>query len=151
MVKMNDGVCGEILKRHGVRPTSNRIIIYRELIAEEHPSSMSELETRIMTIDKSGIFRTLTLFKEHHLVHVIEDGDGETKYEPCYRSNADGDADDDEHVHFFCENCHKTFCLYDTPVPDVSIPHGYIVSSTNFVIKGLCQECAAKLSLKRRG
>ena len=43
--------------------------------------SLSELEYKILSIDKSGIFRALTLFREHHLVHVIEDGGDGVRYE----------------------------------------------------------------------
>ena len=61
----------EILQGHGVKPTANRIVVLRELAVAERPMSLTELEYKILSIDKSGIFRALTLFKEHHLVHVL--------------------------------------------------------------------------------
>ncbi len=129
----------DLLTEHGVKPTANRIVIVRALENSGRPLSMSELEERILTIDKSGIFRTLTLFREHHLVHVIEDeGDG-VRYELCHSHNTEDD--EDMHVHFFCERCHKTFCLEDTPLPYVSLPEGYEPLSANYIIKGICPRC----------
>ena len=46
---------------------------------------------------RQGIFRSLTLFKEHHLVHAIEDGGDGTRYELCL--SHDSARDEDAHVH----------------------------------------------------
>ena len=56
-----------LLGRHGVRVTPNRVLVAMALAEEKRPLSMTELEDRIETVDKSGIFRTLEIFKEHHL------------------------------------------------------------------------------------
>ena len=90
----------ELLAFHGVKPTANRILVASELEAAGRPLSLSELEAKIKTIDKSGIFRALTLFREHHLVHVIEDGGDGVRYELCH--SHDEEHDDDIHVHFYC-------------------------------------------------
>lgn len=133
----------EWLRGHGVRPTGNRIVIARELGRSRAPLSMSELERRIGTIDKSGVSRTLAVFREHHLVHTIEDGEGQVKYELCM--SHDGDDDDDAHAHFFCERCHRTICLNDVPVPVFSVPEGYVVHGTNCLLVGLCPDCRKKM------
>ena len=95
----------------------------------------------IDSIDKSGIFRTLTLFKENHLLHQIDDGCEGVRYELCH---AHGEVDDDRHVHFHCEVCHRTFCLEDTPIPAVTYPNGFQVESVNYMAKGICPKCAKK-------
>ena len=51
---------------------------------------------------------------------------------------------DDEHTHFFCEQCRRTFCLKQIQVPVVPLPDGFKLNSINYVLKGLCPECAAK-------
>lgn len=129
----------EMLAEHGVRPTANRIVIARCLSMAGRPLSMSEIEYEIETIDKSNISRTLATFREAHLVHTIEDGSDNVRYEIC-RSH-EHHHDDDLHAHFYCEKCHRTFCMEEIPVPEVSLPQGYSVSSVNFVIKGICPEC----------
>ena len=99
----------KLLLEHGVKPTANRLVIAQALRRAGRPLSMTELEDRLETIDKSNIFRTLTAFRDAHLVHVLEDtGDG-VRYELCHSHHED--HDDDLHVHFYCTRCHRTYCL----------------------------------------
>lgn len=133
----------EMLERHGVKVTANRIVVARELDRSSQPMTMAELERKILTIDKSGIFRVLTLFKAHHLVHVIEDGGGAgARYELCRSRH--GDFDDDEHPHFHCEACGRTFCLEDTSVPNVDLPEGFQQATVSLLVRGLCPDCAKR-------
>ncbi len=135
---MNEAQLIILMQQHGIRPTANRIIVAKALAEESRPLTMTELDDRIGSIDKSGIFRTLTLFKEQHLVHVLEDGEG-VRYELCH--SHDHSIDNDMHVHFHCEHCGQTICLEDLPIPEVTLPDGYEVQSANFVLKGICPKC----------
>ncbi|MBR1872276.1 MAG: transcriptional repressor [Bacteroidales bacterium] len=130
----------ELLSRHGIRPTPNRLLVARALEESGRPVSMSELETAIDSIDKSGIFRTLVLFRDKHLVHVLEDGGDGARYELCH--SHDSEHDDDLHVHFYCEKCRKTFCLEDIHIPRVSLPQGWSAHTVNYMIKGVCPSCS---------
>ena len=141
---MNSEECSQLLEAHGVKPTANRIVVVKALAAAERPMSLTELEYKILSIDKSGVFRALTLFREHHLVHVLEDGGDGVRYELCL-SHDEHQEDDDQHVHFYCEHCHRTFCLPATPIPPVSLPDGYLMQSINYMVTGLCPECRKKL------
>lgn len=138
---MNDNELIELMERHGIKSTANRIIIARALVEGRHPMTMLELEDNIGSIDKSGIFRTLTLFRDHHLVHVVEDSEG-VRYELCHSD--DHHVDNDMHVHFHCEKCGETICLKDIPIPDVDLPEGYETESANFILKGFCPKCQNK-------
>lgn len=136
----------ELMQLHGVKPTANRIVVAKTLMVEHRPLTMTELEERIGTIDKSGIFRTLTLFKERNLVHVLEDADG-TRYELCHsHSHLE---DNDMHLHFHCERCGCTICLEEFPIPAVNLPQGFTMQSANFVINGLCPKCSGRHSTER--
>ncbi len=132
----------EALEHHGVKPTANRIVVYEALAASYRPMSLAELEQKIMTIDKSGIFRSLCTFRESHLLHVIEDGGEGVRYELCH--SHDHHQHDDMHVHFHCERCGRTFCIDNTPIPIVELPEGYQMTSANYVVKGICPECVGK-------
>lgn len=134
-----------LLEEHNIKPTANRLIVLRTLDGAGRPMSLTELENKIQTIDKSGIFRTLSLFREQHLVHVIEDGGDGVRYELCH--SHDDDVDDDLHVHFYCEQCHQTYCLDHIPVPGIDLPEGFIMSSVNYMVKGICPHCAYKKHL----
>ena len=136
---MNEQLCVKLLEHHGVKPTSNRLLVAEALETAQRPLSLMELETRIKTIDKSGIFRALTLFREHHMVHVIEDGGDGVRYELC-RSH-DDEHDDDMHVHFFCEVCRQTYCLDNIKIPPVELPGGFVMNTVNYMVKGTCPNC----------
>ena len=129
----------KLLSEHGIKATANRILVAVALSEAGRPLSLMELEDRIVSIDKSGIFRCLSTFKEHHLVHSIEDVEG-TRYELCL--SHDSDHDEDTHVHFYCERCHRTFCLDDIHIPPVVLPKGYDSRTSNYLVKGICPECS---------
>jgi len=132
----------DMMMHHGVKPTANRILLATVLAEATRPLSMAELGDVLDTVDKSVISRTLALFKDSHLVHVIEDGSESVRYELCH-SHDDGE-DDDVHVHFYRLQCRRTFCLHDTHIPSVLLPEGYSMDSVNYMVKGVCPECQAK-------
>ena len=51
--------CEQLLTEHGIKPTANRIVVVKALAAAERPMSLTELEYKILSIDKSGVFRAL--------------------------------------------------------------------------------------------
>ena len=86
------------LEAKGIKPTSNRILVMKALASGENPQSLKDLEQKMVSMDKSSIFRTLTLFLEHDAVHAFEDGRGVLNYELC---EEDGECDHhDGHIHF---------------------------------------------------
>lgn len=130
------------LETKGIRPTANRILILKALAKESNPLSLSNLEHLMVSMDKSSIFRTLTLFLEHDVVHAFEDGRGVLNYEPC---EEDGACDHhDGHIHFYCESCQRSFCMEDIHIPSFELPAGFSPHSISFVIKGECPECRKK-------
>lgn len=129
----------ELFAQHGVKVTANRLLIAQALEEAGRPLSMTELEDRLETIDKSNVFRALTAFRDAHLVHALEDtGDG-VRYELCLSHHED--EDDDVHVHFYCIKCHRTFCLHEVPVPPVTVPEEYVPESVSYLVKGICPAC----------
>ena len=129
----------EILERKCVKPTSNRIIVLDSILKAKRPVSLGELDGKIETIDKSNIFRVLTLFLEHDIVHGIEDGSGSLKYEVC--GGHARHSLSDQHVHFYCEACGTTYCFKSTHIPLAPVPDGFKPRFINYMIKGLCSDC----------
>lgn len=130
------------LENKGVRPTANRILVLRTLAGAGRPMSLSDLERAMPQMDKSSIFRVLTLFKESDVVHAFEDGRGVLNYEPC--GSERGCSRADSHVHFYCESCRRSFCLDDIHVPAFLLPEGFTPHSASFVVKGECAECCRR-------
>lgn len=133
----------KILEESGVKPTANRVLVLRCLMAADSPRSLIELETELETMDRSSVLRVLSLLCEHGMVHVMEDGRGVSKYEFCPDSHHhDGsDSHDLHHAHFYCEKCEKVYCLEDVSVPHIAVPEGFQVKGANFMLKGICKDC----------
>lgn len=129
-----------------IKPTAIRLLILRTMMQHKEAFSLLDLENDLDTVDKSTIYRTITLFLTHHLIHAIDDGSGSLKYAVC--SNDCNCEVDDLHTHFYCEKCHRTFCLKSIHIPMVTLPQGFTVNSVNYVLKGLCADCAGRHSLK---
>lgn len=130
------------LESKGIRPTANRILVMKTLMGEQNPQSLSNLERKMVSMDKSSIFRTLTLFLEHDVVHVFEDGRGVLCYELCEEKGACDHHDG--HIHFYCESCQRSFCMEDIHIPSFELPEGFYPHSISFVIKGECPDCRKK-------
>lgn len=132
----------DLLTRRKIQPTAIRILVLQAMMQANRTVSLLDLENILDTVDKSSIFRTITLFLSHHLAHSIDDGTGSLKYAVCGET-CSCDVED-LHTHFHCEKCNKTFCLKNIPTPVVSMPKGFTLSSINYVLKGLCADCAGK-------
>lgn len=130
------------LESKGIRPTANRILVMKTLMGEQNPQSLSNLERKMVSMDKSSIFRTLTLFLEHDVVHAFEDGRGILCYELCEEKGACDHHDG--HIHFYCESCQRSFCMEDIHIPSFELPEGFYPHSISFVIKGECPDCRKK-------
>ena len=132
----------ERLNEKGIKPTANRILVCRELARRGCPMSLADMEEAMPEADRSSIFRVLTLFQEHDLVHTFTDGRGVLHYELCH---SHGECHmEDRHLHFYCETCHRSYCLEDTPLPHLTLPAGFEAHSWSFVVKGQCPHCARR-------
>lgn len=132
----------EKLKLHGIRPTAVRLLIMREIEKADHPLSALEIETSLETVDRSTITRTIAILAEADIIHTIHDGSGAAKYELCPAHHHH--SPDDNHIHFHCRKCERTFCIPSEPLPHVNIPEGYVKESAEYIITGLCPECSHK-------
>lgn len=142
---MNAKDCCDILTQAGIRPTSTRILVYEAIAEEKNTFSLGDLEERLPSIDKSGLFRTLTLFHDHRLIHSVDDGSGSLKY--CFCHNHGNCRKEEEHCHFYCEECRKTYCLDQDLIPHVDLPEGFIPRKINYIVKGICANCAKQKHL----
>lgn len=130
------------LDNAGIRVTANRLLIWRKVRHSFSGAfSLADLEAALPTIDRSTLFRTLTLLSEAHLLHDIDDGSGSQKYCVCH---VDDTRNCMGHVHLTCRNCHRTSCLTNVRIPPVPLPEGFLPEETEYIVKGICAECAKK-------
>ena len=71
------------LEKQRIKPTAIRLLVLDAISNKEEIISLLDLEAELGTIDKSTLFRTLTLFQKHLIVHTIDDGSGSLKYSVC--------------------------------------------------------------------
>lgn len=128
------------LEDRGIRITSVRLLILKAMINYPQAFSLADMEDELETVDKSTLFRTISLFHDKHLIHSIDDGSGSIKYSVC--STDCTCSLKDLHVHFACNHCKKTYCLESIHIPTVQLPQGFLLQSVNFVMKGLCDHCS---------
>lgn len=122
-----------------IRITAVRLLIWRTLREKITDAfSLADVQDLLYTIDKSTIFRTLTLFSEHGLLHTIDDGSGMQKYCVCHCTDSDHHH---HHIHLTCIRCHKTWCIEDIEVPVVPVPDDFEVTEREYVVKGICRRC----------
>lgn len=124
----------EFLSEHGIRPTAVRILVWRTLQRFDYVFALSDLEVALPTVDRSTLFRALTLFAEKDLLHLVDDGSGQQKY--CLHLS--------DHVHLTCTVCGRTICLENQEVPRVAVPEGFEVHHISYLIRGVCAHCAHK-------
>ena len=137
---MNNDRFEMMLEKRGIKPTAIRNLILKTMLDTDQTVSIPDLENKLISVDKSTIFRTITQFLSHNLVHCIDDGTGSLKYAVC-REECDCSLAD-LHSHFYCESCNKTFCMRSLPVPVVDLPEGFTLHGVNYVMKGLCDKCS---------
>ncbi|MBP3765373.1 MAG: transcriptional repressor [Bacteroidaceae bacterium] len=131
----------QTLLNAGIRLTAVRLMVWQQIRhAFTDAFSLADLEAALSTVDRSTLFRTLTLFTESHLLHEIDDGSGAQKYCVCH---LDDTRQCQGHVHLTCRICHRTYCLTNVSIPQVALPKGFEPEETEYVVKGLCPRCAA--------
>lgn len=130
----------QLLEKAEIKPTSNRLLVLRTLLASKVPMSLLEIETSLQTLERSSISRVLGLFLKKDVIHAFEDGKGIAKYEICHGETHC--SPDDMHAHFYCEKCERVYCFEEINTPKINIPPEFKVRSVNYMLKGLCPRCS---------
>jgi Fur family transcriptional regulator, ferric uptake regulator len=73
---MNETIYLKKLEQREIKPTAIRLLILKTMMQHKEAFSLLDLENELDTVDKSTIYRTITLFLAHHLIHGIDDGTG---------------------------------------------------------------------------
>lgn len=124
----------------GIRVTAVRLLVFNTICEQiNNAFTLQDVMDKMSYADNSTVFRTLTLFAEHHLLHLIDDGSGMQKYCVCHCAEHKC-----HHVHLTCIVCHETICLKNIPLPQITVPEGYLVEEAEFVVKGVCPKCKNK-------
>lgn len=129
-------------RSQGMKVTHQRMEVFRELAGtEEHPDAEAlyqSVRTRVPSISRDTVYRTLASLEEQGIVHKAEILSGKARY----------DANVDRHHHFVCTKCGRVRDFYsealnELPVPETVSTLGR-VESAHVQLRGLCSACAGR-------
>ncbi len=130
----------ELFEQLAIRPTSVRLMVYRAISKFRDTFSAQDLEDELSWMDRSSIFRAVSLFSEKGLIHAVDDGGGIKRY--CLCKSIGKCNSQKMHCHFHCEKCGKTLCLDGVYMPSIDLPKGFITTHTSSIISGVCPMCS---------
>lgn len=132
----------EISKTRGIKITTPRILIFKELVknTKYHPSVedlYQNLKGQIYGLSLSTIYRTLNIFEQLGLVRRIPTPDGKAHYEIANYP----------HGHFICKVCGKIFDLdinqssFKKEINEI-LQKDFEIESCNILCYGTCKNCS---------
>jgi Fur family ferric uptake transcriptional regulator len=132
-----------ILKDHKLRNTAIRREILELFLETKHALTHSFIEKRLdNNFDRVTLYRTLKTFEEKGLIHRIASDTEVIEYALCKDDCHEHDHKHlDNHAHFKCESCQRTFCLDEIAVPDIKVPQGFAAKDFQLLVMGICEQC----------
>ena len=129
------------LQRHGLRSTTQRVLVLAELMARAGDvtaqSLHEELRAEHPTLGLATVYRTLGSLEQAGVLDALQHGHG-----TCYRWCAPG-----HHHHLTCSRCHRVVEVHDCDVAPwadrVARAHGFTEVRHQVELVGTCAACAA--------
>jgi Fur family ferric uptake transcriptional regulator len=135
-----------LLKQHHLNITKPRIKILEFFLNAENALDSYLIEKKVQhQIDRITIYRTLRSFLEKGIIHTIPTHDFSIQYALC-KNGCDEHRHQDNHFHFICEKCGKTFCLDEDAISTTTLPNGYVTHKIEVLLTGECKTCSTRKS-----
>lgn len=129
----------ELLRRHGVQVTAQRLAVLRAVSARPHGTAEEVAETarsEIGAISRQTVYDALGVLVDYGIVRRIQPAGSPARYEARVGDN---------HHHLICRTCDRVVdvdcavgavpCL--TPADDA----GYVIDETEVIYWGYCPDC----------
>jgi Fe2+ or Zn2+ uptake regulation protein len=135
-----DTELAELLRRRGLRATSQRVVMHRLLRdRNRHVSAeelLSEASEQLPGVSLPTVYSTLELFEGLGIVHRVNGGSGTLMW----------DTRSDVHHHMICRNCGRIEDI-ETPLDlegarRSAARSGFQPDRAEVVVSGLCARCA---------
>ena len=135
----DDAELAELLRKRGLRATSQRVVMHRLLRdTERHVSAeelLSEASERLPGVSLPTVYATLELFEQLGVVRRVNGGGGTLLW----------DTRADTHHHMICRNCGRIEDL-ETPLDLERVRRsaaraGFEPDRAEVVVSGLCAKC----------
>jgi len=132
-----------ILKQHQLRNTLIRREMLGLFLDVSHALCHGFIEKELQNqFDRVTLYRTLKTFEQKGLIHRIANDTDTIEYALCKEECQHQDhKHSDNHAHFRCEQCQRTFCLDNVSIPDITLPEGFNAKDFQLLVTGICTEC----------
>ncbi len=129
----------QILRRHGVQVTAQRLFIMRAISARPHATAdelTDSVRAEIGSISRQAVYDTLGVLVDKNLVRRIQPTGSAARYE---------DRVGDNHHHLICRDCNTMFdidcAVGDAPCLEIDDDHGFEIDEAEVVYWGRCSTC----------
>ena len=125
-----------VFTKNKISASYARVMIYEHLASiDSHPTVdaiYKHLHQELPTLSKTTVYNTLALFIKNDLVHALNVGNNEKRY----------DLKINQHIHFYCTICKGIYDIASTDnlVKTHPIP-GFKIIEKEIVLKGICRRC----------
>lgn len=141
--EIEDANAEELLRRHGLRATPQRVAVLEELVGEPNDSTAQQLHDRLRgrshSIGLATVYRTLDALVGAGLVEPLS----HFRDALCYRVCREG-----HHHHLVCSECHSIAelrgCELEEPLASVAAEHGFLATAHHLEVTGVCATCRAE-------
>lgn len=129
-----------VLSHGGVRVSAQRLAIMRHLMEHRtHPTVdeiYRDLHPEHPALSRTTVYNTLRLLLDNGMVKCIDGGPEGARW----------DYTEKDHAHFLCRRCGRVTDLDFTPtLPQArAIPKGYVATSAELTLRGVCARCAGE-------
>ncbi len=131
----------QTLTRHGLRPTPTRRAVLQAFSGKPYALASADIERELGSgTDRITLYRTLRSLEQQGLLHRVADETDVVRYAACSIECSPG-AHFDNHVHFKCEACARTFCLSQVAIPAVTLPGRFVAQRRDYLLWGTCGQC----------
>ena len=140
----------ELLRRHGVQVTAQRVAIMRAVSARPHATAdelTEDVRAIIGSISRQAVYDSLGVLVDKHLVRRIQPAGSPARFE---------DRVGDNHHHLICRTCGTTVdiacAVGEVPCLTAQDDHGFVIDEAEVIYWGICRPCrkgAATRSSKR--
>jgi Fe2+ or Zn2+ uptake regulation protein len=133
------------LRRADVRPSTARVHVLKYLREHRNHPTVDRIYRSLLAtlpgLSRTSVYNTLGVLTEARLVRPLSMEAGETRY----------DASTEDHGHFQCERCGAIFDIeMDAPRAVADGLRGFTVNRRDFLLWGLCPECASSAKVQRK-
>ena len=140
MAKGDSNKVIQVLKKHGLRVTSQRRVVLNALLAVKKPMSHSQVVSDIgeQSLDPATVYRNLVKLTEVGILKIVSRADGIDRY-----ALAHGKDDEHQHPHFVCDDCGEVSCLPIDLPPLIGGDARWSTSvqGASIQLRGECPDC----------